>query len=571
MASITGYGSKHSHEFTLRVDETGTNVSNNTSTISFSFTLYKSSYSWSGWNNITYSISINGTTYSGTIPNYSAGNTLTIHSGTQTIEHDANGSKSIGFSFSVTDNSGQSYTCGNANANGSMTLTTIPRASSISCTTANVEETAVIIINSASPNFIHRIWCDFGNLIEYVIFPSVAGGSYSWTIPSSFYAQMPNNKTKTGTIFCRTYLNGVEIGLTTSILTITTSEERCRPTLSASVEDINQDTIALTGDSNKLVRYKSTASITITATAKNSASISNKKVNNSTVSGNTISISNVESTSFTVIVTDTRGYSNSIVLSPTVIQYVNLSINANIQRTQPTTGEIDIEFSGNYFNSNFGATSNSLSIRWFYREKNIQNWTLGGTLTPVISNNTFSNGNSKISLGNSFNYQKTYEFYLEVRDELITLQPTYTVTQGIPVFNWGEGFFNVNEDILYKGKPVSQGLNVFTTTEHVVGSWIDGKPIYRKVITYSKTEGGDFRFNHNISNMETYWLGGESNINYNGDVTSINMINDPGNLSYQWRKAIISSVEISGFIGVYTIGTLPWTGTFFVYYTKTTD
>lgn len=127
MASITGYGSKHSHEFTLNVNETGTSVSDNTSTISFSFTLYKASYSWSQWDNITYSININGTTYSGTIPNYSAGSTLTIRSGNQTVTHDSDGSKSISFSFSVTDSTGQTYTCGNASASGSMTLTTIPR------------------------------------------------------------------------------------------------------------------------------------------------------------------------------------------------------------------------------------------------------------------------------------------------------------------------------------------------------------------------------------------------------------------------------------------------------------
>lgn len=73
MGTITGYGSKHSHEFKLTVNETSTSVANNTSEISFSFTIYKASYSWSNWKSITYSISINGTSYSGTIPSYSAG------------------------------------------------------------------------------------------------------------------------------------------------------------------------------------------------------------------------------------------------------------------------------------------------------------------------------------------------------------------------------------------------------------------------------------------------------------------------------------------------------------------
>ena len=131
MGTITGYGSKHSHEFKLTVSETSTSTANNTSTVSFSFTIYKSSYSWSDWNNITYSVIINGTEYKGTISSYSAGSTMTIRSGNQTIGHNSDGSKSINYSFSVTDNSGQSYTCGNASASGSMDLTKIPRYTTV--------------------------------------------------------------------------------------------------------------------------------------------------------------------------------------------------------------------------------------------------------------------------------------------------------------------------------------------------------------------------------------------------------------------------------------------------------
>lgn len=127
MATITGYGSKHSHEFNLTVNETSTSVANNTSEVSFSFTIYKASYSWSGWNSITYTITINGTSYTGTIPSYSAGSPMTIRTGSQTIAHNSDGTKSISYNFSVSDGSGQSYTCGNASASGTMNLTKINR------------------------------------------------------------------------------------------------------------------------------------------------------------------------------------------------------------------------------------------------------------------------------------------------------------------------------------------------------------------------------------------------------------------------------------------------------------
>ena len=157
MGTITGYGSKHSHEFKLTVNETATSVANNTSEISFSFTIYKASYSWSNWKSITYSISINGTSYSGTIPSYSAGSTLTIRTGSQTIGHNSDGTKSINYSFSVNDGSGQSYTCGNASASGSMNLSTIPRYAKASIS-LNSKTINSVKLNYSADATIDGIW-----------------------------------------------------------------------------------------------------------------------------------------------------------------------------------------------------------------------------------------------------------------------------------------------------------------------------------------------------------------------------------------------------------------------------
>lgn len=157
MGTITAYGSKHSHEFKLTVNETSTSTANNTSEISFSFTIYKASYSWSNWNSITYSISINGTSYSGTIPSYSAGSTLTIRTGSQTVSHNSDGTKSINYSFSVNDGSGQSYTCGNASASGSMNLSKIPRYAKASIS-LNSKTVNSVKLNYSTDATIDGIW-----------------------------------------------------------------------------------------------------------------------------------------------------------------------------------------------------------------------------------------------------------------------------------------------------------------------------------------------------------------------------------------------------------------------------
>lgn len=48
------------------------------------------------------------------------------------------------------------------------------------------------------------------------------------------------------------------------------------------------------------------------------------------------------------------------------------------------------------------------------------------------------------------------------------------------------------------------GLNTYSTTETRIGTWIDGKPIYRKVFTFvTPTNENDYIINTNISNMGT--------------------------------------------------------------------
>ena len=185
MGTITGYGSKHSHEFKLTVNETSTSTANNTSEISFSFTIYKASYSWSNWKSITYSISINGTSYSGTIPSYSAGSTLTIRTGSQTVSHNSDGTKSINYSFSVNDGSGQSYTCGNASASGSMNLSTIPRYAKASIS-LNSKTVNSVKLNYSADATIDGIWV------------SRNGGAwesgYALTSPINISGLSPNTK-----------------------------------------------------------------------------------------------------------------------------------------------------------------------------------------------------------------------------------------------------------------------------------------------------------------------------------------------------------------------------------------
>ena len=154
MASISANGSNGHHKFTLTVTENSTSTANNTSSLSFSFVIspVQTSWNWELWGaNITYTVTINGTKYTGSIADYDGYSSVTLKSGTLSVAHNTDGTKSISYSFSVSDTSGQSYTCGGASASGSMALANIPRYLSItSLNITNITETSAVVNWSTS-------------------------------------------------------------------------------------------------------------------------------------------------------------------------------------------------------------------------------------------------------------------------------------------------------------------------------------------------------------------------------------------------------------------------------------
>lgn len=121
--TLTANGSKGHHKFTLKVNEETT--SGNSSFMSYSFTIapIQNGWDWYGFN-IPYSVNIGGNTYTGSISSYNGSSTVTLSSGSNIeIAHNTDGTKTINISFSVTDNTGQNYTCGNANSSSTFKLT----------------------------------------------------------------------------------------------------------------------------------------------------------------------------------------------------------------------------------------------------------------------------------------------------------------------------------------------------------------------------------------------------------------------------------------------------------------
>ena len=185
MATITKNGAKGHHKFTLEVVENSTSIADNTSSLSFAFKISSlgGGWDWYGWgSNISYTVTINGTKYTGTIPDYDGSSTVTLKSGSNIkIEHNTDGKKEISISFSVDDNANQYYTCGDASASGTMTLTDIPRYATSNQSFKSKTETT-INMNWSSDSTIDYIWVSKDNGANWTALDVTDGTSGSYTL-----------------------------------------------------------------------------------------------------------------------------------------------------------------------------------------------------------------------------------------------------------------------------------------------------------------------------------------------------------------------------------------------------
>ena len=433
------------------------------------------------------SVVINGVeVYSGgTYSNITDYQDRTFASAAMKIAHNPDGSKS----FTVSGFSGWIYNSGNTYASSqTFTLPTIPRASSVSCSTADIGSNATISISRASSSFTHTLSYAFGSLTG-TIATKTSSTSVSWTIPTTFYAQIPNDKSGTGTITCYTYNGSTLIGSKPTSFTATVNESASKPTLNPTAVDVNTTTTALTGDSSKFIKYYSNASVSTGASARNSATLKSQKITcgAKSISSASGTINAVESGSFTFSATDSRGYPATQTVNKTLIEYIKLTCSLNAGA--PTTdGVATLKISGNYWNGTFGALANTLTVQYRYKSQggSYGSWT---TVSATKSNNTY-NATATIS---GLDYRTTYVFQARAVDKLATVNTDEQARRTTPIFDWSKDDFRVNGDFTVNGATTITGATTVggeintqslkinnTEIDYIVSQGTSGIWTYRK-------------------------------------------------------------------------------------------
>lgn len=366
-----------------------------------------------------------------------------------TISHLDNGKKSIVITFSFNGKLDNYYP--NGTISKTVELPTIARKSSVTCADGNIGSATTININRASSTFTHTLEYDFLGLTG-TIATKTSSTSIGWTIPTSFYTKIPNANSGKGTITCSTYSGDTLIG--TSTCTFNAFVVNSNPTISGTVEDTNTSAIQATGNKNKLIRYISNAKVVITATAKNSATISSVKVVNGsqTKTTSTSTINAVDSGTFNLSCIDSRGLSASATITKTLVEYIKPVITGVIlNRPSTTSNIINASVQGLCFNGNFGIGNNTFELKWRYKKSTETTWS---SYTAVTATRTGNNFTFSGELGKNFSYTEAFNFEFVLSDYFMSNTYSATVTRGLPIIDIGKDDINVNGALNENGKRV---------------------------------------------------------------------------------------------------------------------
>lgn len=487
MASSGSFsGSIKDGHYKLRVDwSQSKNVSDNTSTITCKM------YLVNDWSLSINSRSSNYTTIAGTkktftSPAISSTGTHLLGTVSQTVSHNSDGSKSITISsafYIQATLSGTYYD--SITASATVTLDSIPRASSVSASNVNMGSATTIAITRASSSFTHTLTYSFGSATG-TIATKTTSTSVSWTPALSLANQIPNALTGTCTITCETYNGSTKIGSKTCTLTLTVPSS-VKPTItSLTATRVNGDVPSAWGI---YVQTKSKVTLTVNGAAGSYGStISSYSITgggfSSTSSSFTTGFLNTSGTiTFTATVTDSRGrVSSATTVSIAVQAYSPPSFTNYLSQRCTSGGTVSDE--GTYvkglvsFSYSSCSSKNTVTGSIQYKKSSATSWTSAGV--------AFSLGTAVVFGGGAISTETSYDIKYTLTDAFgsVSIQDIVSTASVVMDFKAGgkgvavgkvsetDNMFEVSEDwdVKVYGKLLKDYIQQFSSAIYPVGS-----------------------------------------------------------------------------------------------------
>ena len=447
-------------------------IEKNTSTVSWQMVLRSGAYGdIRSTASKTWSVTINGKKYSGTNTiQIGANSEKTLASGTETITHNNDGTKTLSFSFSQQiDITFSGVKIGTVSDSHSAELTSIPRQAAItSAPDFTDDDNPTIKYANPAGNAVDLLQaCIASEDGKTILVPyrdiSKASSSYTFNLTDAERAVLRKAVSNTKSITVRFYVKFVEGEYTfLSSLPKTLTIANCEPTLSPTVSDATEWATHLTGSNQIFIKNGSYLEFATGAQAYKGAKIVSQTVTcgtqtfSSTIDGNFSGQTVNPITHHQIIfkATDTRGYTVQKTITLNTVDYVPLT--CVLKASQPTTdGKLSFKIDGVWFNDNFGDVYNTLSTYYRIREQDEAYGEWIGVV-PTINGNNYSVNYTITGL----DYTKTYVLQVAASDAVKWVNSKEPSLTTIPVFSWNKENFEFNCDVTVNGN-----LNVIGNTD----------------------------------------------------------------------------------------------------------
>lgn len=315
--------------------------------------------------------------------NYSSTGWYKLGSKTITVSHNADGTKSIALTAEWDCGFDSSYTPRHLSLSETVTLPTIPRASTATTSGSTLGKTLAITIKRASSSFTHKLYYTCGSVKDKLIAENV-GTSYSWNAPPlSLAQQAPNAETVALTLTVKTYNGSTYVGAWSTSVKLAVPSTVV-PSLSVAISDP-------TGVSNTYggyVQLRSKVKVDITASGAQGSTIKSYSIKvggiyaATSASGTTDYLPDSGELIVACSVTDSRGRTTTKTQSITVLAYSKPAITAISSARCNANGTANR--AGTYGKVTFSGAITSLSAKNTaayavqYREVGAQDWTTAG-------------------------------------------------------------------------------------------------------------------------------------------------------------------------------------------------
>ena len=425
---------KEGRSITLSWTLSSQSVANNTSTIKWTLKGSGSSGGTSWVMAGAFKAVINGKTVYSSDTRIQLKKGQVISSGTTTITHNADGTKS----FSLSCEAGVYTYAVSVRANGTHTLNRIPRASGVSATNTEMNGTSTISISRASSSFTHTLTYSFGSASGTIV-SKTTSTSVSWKPPLSLASQIPNAISGTCTITCNTYSGSSKIGTKSCTLKLTVPAS-VKPTIgSLSAARIDGD---VPPSWNSYIQSKSKAKLTINSPAGiYGSTISSYSITgggySSTASSFTTGFLNDSGTiTFTAKITDSRGRtSDAKTVSISVLPYETPTHTGYTAQRSLSDGTLNDD--GTYikgfviFSYSSCNGNNRVTCNIYYKKSADTQWINANK--SFVSGTTFIFGDGKIST------ESSYDIKYVIADAFSEITMTDTVSTAAVLMDFKAG------------------------------------------------------------------------------------------------------------------------------------